>query len=372
MAFLALTFVQGGAQKAERKAGANATSEMRQLASLLEPVRAYVAPAQRAAALERARPRLEALEGAMSVVLAQPAHPLFGDVATAVADLRLVDLEPALRSSLTIARGDALAVAWIAVDNLQPIEEAEVAALMDASERSLQQAGLRIAKSRTPLPESLVGAALACVRNSDPGLRMLAISCLPEQLDAAHTDAVLDLCDENPTDAGVAALLGRVPPSERGLEALMSRVQGADAQTVLRLQPAIRRYANMESVRKALWDAAADLDDVERGARALHCLEVAGAREPAPASSTAWPLRLQYFLARIRVANRDLAGVDALLRIAETADESDAKDAGTVGEARLALASLAHLPPHATIEEIRAWRLSLVTVPDEPLPAPSH
>jgi len=230
----------------------------------LEPVRAYVAPAQRAAALERARSRLESLESTMSVVLAQPAHPLFADVATAVADLRLVDLEPALRSSLTIARGDALAVAWIAVDNLQPIEEAEVAALMDASERPLQQAGLRIAKSRTPLPESLVGAALACVRNSDPGLRMLAISCLPEQLDAAHTDAVLDLCDENPTDAGVAALLGRVPPSERGLEALMSRVQGADAQTVLRLQPAIRRYANMESVRKALWDAAADLDDVER------------------------------------------------------------------------------------------------------------
>lgn len=372
VAFLSFTLLHRGQGAAGRRIGSAHDSEMRQLGALLETVRACVAPAQRAAALERARQRLEALEGTMSLVLAQPAHPWFRDAATAAAELRFEDLLPTLRSALTIARGSALAVAWTAVDTLQPIDEAEIAALMESAERELQQAGLRIAQERAPLPESLVAAALSCVGSDDHEVRNRAIACLPEELDPAHTDTVLDLCDENPSDVAVSALLGRLPPSERGLGALLARVQGADAQAVLRLQPALRRYADADAVRKALWEAAADLDDVERGTRALHCLEIAGARDPAPPGSASWPLRLQYFLARIRVADHDLSGIDSLLRIAETGDESESKDPETVGEARLALASLAHMPPHATLEEIRAWRQALAAVPDEPLPAPSR
>ncbi len=367
-----LTLLQRGVDSAARRPSSASSSELRQLGALLEPLRAYVAPAQRMAALERARPRLEALLSAMSIVLSQPAHPLFPDVATAAADLRIEDLEPALRSSLVIARGESLAIAWTSVDRLQPIGESEIVALLEAPDHGLTIAGLRIASTRDPLPDSLVGAILGCVRSGDPRIRMLAISCVPGELDPSHTDMVLDLCDENPADAGIAALLGRVPPSERGLECLLSRVQGADADTMTRLQPAIRRYAGLEPIRKALWEIATDLDDIDRAARAMHCLEIAGEREPASAVPSSWPLRLQYGLARIRVANRELAGIDALLTVAAVDDTAATRDPETVRDARIALAALARLAPHATLEELRAWRNTIVAVPDEPLPTPSR
>lgn len=372
VALLGTTLLHRGAEHADRRPGAAASSELRQLAALLQPLRACVAPAQRLASLERIRSRLETLEGALAVVLAQPAHPLFADVASAAADLKLVELEPALRAALSIARGDSLAVAWMCVDRLQPIEESELAAMLDSSDHALTIAGLRIAKSRDPMPTSLVAPTLACVRSSDARVRMLAIACLPAELDPSHTDAVLDLCDENPTDSGIAALLGRVPPSERGLESLLMRIQAADAQTVGRLQPAIRRYAETESVRKILWELASNLEDVSRASRALHCLEIVGAREPAPAAATTWPPRLQYGLARIRIANRELAGIDALLALASGGEENSVNDADTASEARIALAALARLAPHATIEDLRSWRRSIVVVPDEPLPAPAR
>jgi hypothetical protein len=370
-ALLGIALLQdaGGGGMASRKRTAETTAA-RQLRLALEPLRAVVAPAQRSAALEALRPRIEALSDAMTATLTQPAHQLFPDAANAAAELNMVEFEGILRASLITARGESIGVAWMAIDHLEPISDSEVALLMESSERSVQVAGLHIAHAHAPLPESLVGIAVGCMRSPDPTVRSLALSCLPLELDATHADAVLDLCEEQPEDAAALSLLGRVAPTQRGIDALLDRLRRADGDTLSRIQPALHRYSEAPAVRKALWESAADLGDIERGARAIHCLEIMGVTDAAPEGSAAWPSRLQLFLARRRIAAGEVAGIDALLTLAQSDADAESKDVETATEARRIVTKLAKLPSHATHEELRAWRAGLASLPREPLPEP--
>ena len=132
------------------------------------------------------------------------------------------------------------------------------------------------------------------------------------------------------------------------------------------------RYAESPEVRAALWLAAGDVDDVERACRALQCLEGAKARDAAPAGSTEWPARMRYGLARLQITTGQIVGVDAMLRLTSPEEDTTAEDAAVAADARVALARIARLAPHATADELRAWRAGIVAVPAEPLPPPSR
>ncbi len=356
---------------ASSRSAASETSSVRQLRSLLGQLRACVAPAQRKVTVEQLRPRAESLRTAMELVLAQPSHALFEDTATLAAELGFDEFEDAMRSALNVAKDDVQATLWVAIDTLRPLTHSELELLLQQSSPQVAEAGLRILRGRCDTPEELVDDVLACVRSEHRRVRALALACTPESLDAAHADLVLALAEEAPEDAEIAALLGRVPVTDRGMQAIVDRVRASDAEAIARMQPALVRYAAQPQIRTALWSMAADIDDEARAERALQCIEVAGVSDPAPQGAASWPPRLQYRLARIRVRNHDLVGIDAMIRLVEegASDAATASAASAAADSRLSLAAIGHLAPHATIEELRAWRTGLVAVPNEPLPA---
>jgi hypothetical protein len=307
----------------------------------------------------------------MEIVLAQPSHALFEDTATLAAELGFDEFEDAMRDALIVAKDDVQATLWIAIDQLRPLTHSELDLLLQQSSPQVAEAGLRILRGRCDTPDELVADVLACVRSENRRVRALALACVPPSLDAAHADLVLSMVEESPDDSEVAALLGRVPVTERGMQAILDRVSASDSDALSRMQPALVRYAAQPQIRTALWAMAADLDDEPRAERALQCIEVAGVSDPAPQGSASWPPRLQYRLARIRVRNHDLVGIDTLIRLVEEGapETADISAASAAADSRLSLAAIGHLAPHATIEELRAWRTGLVAVPNEPLPA---
>ena len=370
VSLLGFTAFQSTQEPASARRSASETSSVRQLRSLLEQLRACVAPAQRKVTVERMRPRAETLRSAMELVLAQPSHALFEDTALFAAELGFDEFEDAMRAALPVAKDDVQATLWLGIDKLRPLAADEVELLLQQPSPQVTEAGLRILRSRDETPEELVDSVLMCVRSENRRVRALALACIPTALDAAHADLVLSLVEESPNDAEVAALLGRVPVTDRGMQAIVDRVRASDADVIQRMQPALVRYASLPQVRESLWAMAIDIEDAQRAERALQCLELAGVNEPAPQGFAAWPPRLQYRLARIRIQNHDLAGIDVMLRLIEEGESeaADANAASAAADSRLSLAAIGHLMPHATTAELRAWRTGLVTMPAEPLP----
>ena len=370
--FLVVALAQRVKEPATSSVARKETSQLRQLRTMLEALRACVAPTQRKAVAESQRARVDSVRDALATVLMQPAHALFEDAALFCAELALDEFAETLAGSADLARGRARTTAWMALERLQPITDVELTALLQDPSPELVEAGLRIAKSRASAESAVVEDLLRCVRSQDRKLRALALACIPESIADAHTGLVLDLVDENPDDASVAALLARIPPTDRGLQAVTERLRASDAEAMQRITPALVRYAESPKVRAALWLAAGDVDDVERACRALQCLEGAKARDAAPTGSTEWPARMRYGLARLQITTGQIVGVDAMLRLTSPEEDTTAEDATVAADARVALARIARLAPHATADELRAWRSGIVAVPAEPLPPPSR
>ena len=368
----ALFLVVAVAQRATAPTAASVarkeSSQMRQLRSILDALRACVAPAQRKVVAESQRARVDSVREALATALMQPAHALFEDAVLLCAELQLDEFADTIAASAALARGRARTTAWVALDRIRPVSGTELSALLQDAAPELVEAGLRIARTRVDDDAADVEDLLRCVRSQDTKLRSLALACMPVSIEDAHAPLVLDLVEENPDDSAIAALLARVPPTERGLAALTDRLRAADADSLQRLTPALTRYAESPDVRKALWLTACEVDDVDRACRALQCLESAKCTDAAPEGSAEWPSRMRYGLARIQVVTGQMQGVDALLRLAAVDEDATSDEAAVAAEARVALSRIARLPSHASVEELRAWRAGLVATPTEPLP----
>lgn len=345
---------------------------LRELRESIERMDRALLPAQRKAAAARIARRQSEFEPLLLTLLAQPQNALFAGAASISAELALDGALEILLESLPQTKERARVAALLAIDALDPLADAEVEDLLLDIDNRIVLAGLQIASRREPLPESLVAPILSTLRLDDRELRAHALACLPQELSDQHVDTVLGLVDEFPEDSGFAALLLRIEPSERGTDRLLAYLEAADAETIVRLSPVLERYGTAPAIRTGLWSIALGTDEVERRASALYCLELAGVHDGIPSLTTDWPPRLQYQLARLQLSGGDAAGLDTLLDLAfvDAVDDPELEEA--VGLARLLLGRLSHLPPHATEDELRAWRKGLTSTSFGPLPPPSR
>lgn len=370
MATAGVTMLRETQRRPKPQLATNEPSSIRQLREVLDRRRTCLVPGQHRMLLEHARLRIATLGPAALTVLGQPGNALFPGAAALAADLPVEGALDALLTVLPQTKGAARVAAMLALDTLEPWPVGELEAMLADDEPKIVAAALQMALSRSPAPPELTGSILSTLRWEDREVRKLALACLPAEIAEEHVLTLLALVDDFPDDAAIAALLGRVPPSEQGLAALLDRIDSADAAGIDRLAPALRRYAESPKIRTALWEVALGTDPVQRRARALYCLELVGVRDGIPGQSAAFAPILQYHLARLRIAAGDAAGLDEMLVLASADEDPDDELRETSGHARLLLSKVARLAPHATIEELNAWRTGLTSAPRTTLPTP--
>ena len=370
MATAGVTLLRETQRQPKAALATNEPSAIRQLRAVLDRRRTCLVPGQHRMLLEHARLHIATLGPATLTVLGQPANALFPGAAALAADLPVEGSIDALQNALPQTKGAARVAALLAIDTLEPWPASELEAMLDNDEPQIVEAALKMVLARAALPLELTGSLLSTLRSEERKVRQLAFAAMPLELAEEHVPTLLALVDDFPDDAAIAALLGRVPPSEQGLAALLDRIDIADAAGIDRLAPALKRYAESPKIRTALWEVALGTDSVPRRARALYCLELVGARDGIPTQSAAFAPILQYHLARLRIAAGDVAGLDEMLVLASADEDPDEELRETSGHARLLLSKVARLAPHATFEELQAWRTGVAAAPRTTLPIP--
>jgi hypothetical protein len=339
------------------------TAAMRELRLCAAELRAALVPELRQAALQRARGKGEALAHAVEQTLRAPTHALFAAACELAALLPIDDAAAKLGAAANAAEGAALGAAWQALELLEPIDESRLAEALAAESAELAEAALGLLAARQQQSPETTQALLGYLAQAKGRAAAMALRCLPAELDGKFAAAALDLCAERPTDAMAAELLTRLAPDAELAASVAELVAAAEEAQAQRLAPALRRLADQPAVQAALWDFALGDAAIELRGMALSCLGAASAPVPIPPQAASLPPQLACRRAELRLHNGDLGGLDELLTLAASEPDDNEPLRAAASCARVLLSQRAKLPPHAPLEDFRAWRKTALAAP---------